>query len=489
MKIYSEINRLIAFAKDRLDLAEADEKFLRNSIIDALGLTTFEENEVETPDCDISVLLQDFSSVAVEEGVFSAEMAPYYCDKIMGMLSLRPSDLDEKFHKVYQKDGASAATEWLYRYCVDNNYVKKAALDKNPRFDADNGLVVTINLSKPEFRDPNKAKSGNAVAGGYPKCVICRDNEGFAPRGKFTLRTVSLTLNGKPWFWQFSPYGYFYQHGICVNSEHIPMHIDKDTFDNLLDFVDMFPHYFIGCNACLERIGGSVLAHDHYQGGGEVLPLFKAKIKEEFTLLGYENLKMGILDWPGTVLRIVGTDRKKIVEVCEKVRAFWVDYSDESLNIICRDEKGQHNSISPTVVKRNGQYEFNIILRSNVTSDKYPDGIFHAHPEFHVIKKESIGLIEAQGLFILPGRLTKQLVEVEKCIQAGTLSAEYADFKLVYDEVENMCHNEHDLSPEHIHEDMKKELAGICYRILENTAVFTPAQMGDFLIKMGFQRK
>lgn len=487
MKIFEEINRLLAFAEARLGLEKNDVPFVRNSIIDALGLTTFEPVEVETPTCDISVLLAEFGAVGVKEGVFSADLVPYFCDKIMGMLSMRPSYVDKEFHRVYKEKGAAQATEWLYTYCVDNNYVKKAVLDKNPRFDGDNGLVVTINLAKPEFRDPNKAKSGNAVAGGYPKCVICRDNEGFAPRGKFTLRTVSLTLGGKPWFWQFSPYGYFYQHGICVNTEHIPMHIDKNTFVNLMDFVDAFPHYFIGCNACLERIGGSVLAHDHYQGGGEVLPLFKAKIKEEFALKGYEDLTMGILDWPGTVLRIIGDDREKIIEVCEKVRANWVNYTDKALSIVCKDENGQHNSISPTVVKRNGKYEFNIILRSNITSEKYPDGIFHAHPEFHVIKKESIGLIEAQGLFILPGRLVKQLAEVEKCIQEGVLAEEYADFKLLFDEITAGIKG--DFSEQNVHEGMKKELASICFRILENTAVFSSEQMGDYLVGMGFERK
>ena len=211
------------------------------------------------------------------------------------------------------------------------------------------------------------------------------------------------------------------------------------------------------------------------------------KIKEEFTLKGYENLKMGILDWPGTVFRIIGDDREKIVEVCEKMRAHWVDYTDKSLSIVCRDENGQHNSISPTVVKRDGKYEFNIILRSNITSEQYPDGIFHAHPEFHVVKKESIGLIEAQGLFILPGRLVKELAGVEECIRKGVLSEGYADFKLLFDEITAACKG--DLSEKSVHEGMKKELASICYRILENTAVFTPKQMGEYLVGMGFARK
>ncbi len=481
MKINAVLNELVAYAKRNLGLDERDVFYVQNEILDILHIGVWEDTEIEICD-DIDALLKKFVSVAVEEEVFEREDGAYYSDKIMGLLSLAPSGIDAAFSKVLDEKGSRAATEWLYDYSVANNYVKKAVLDKNPRFDR-NGLTVTINLAKPEFRDPNKAKSGNSVAGGYPKCVICRENEGLASRNKCTLRTVSLNLDGKPWFWQFSPYGYFYQHGIAVNCDHTPMKIDRQTFVNLLAFVDKFPHYFIGCNATLERIGGSVLAHDHYQGGGEVLPMHNAKIKIPLKLEGFEDLKFGILDWPGTVIRVSGTDKERIVEVADKVRLAWNVFTDESQELICKTDK-QHHSVSPTVVKRGDTYELSIILRSNLTNEKYPEGIYHAHPEFHIIKKESIGLIEAQGLFILPGRLEKQLADLEECVVKGELSEELAEFEFVYNEVKAI----YDSGVE-VGEAVKQELGSICYRILENTAVFADDEKFlSFLAEVGFKK-
>ncbi len=481
MKIYTELNRLMNYAERNLGLECRDRLYVQNKLLDILGLSCFEDAPFTETD-DIDTLLKDLVNAAVADGIFEAEDGAYYCDKIMGEVSLSPANIDKEFEKVLSEKGGAAATEWLYNYSVANNYVKKAVLDKNPRFDS-NGLIVTINLAKPEFRDPNKAKAGNAVAGGYPKCVICRENEGLASRNKCTLRTVSLELDGNPWFWQFSPYGYFYQHGIAVNSKHTPMKIDTQTFVNLLAFADKFPHYFIGCNAALERIGGSVLAHDHYQGGGETLPMHTAKIKIPLTLEGYPELEMGILDWPGTVVRVSGKDKEKIIEVSDKIRCAWNVFTDESQNLVAKTDK-QHHSVSPTVVKRGDTYEMSIILRSNLTSEKYPDGIYHAHPEFHIIKKESIGLIEAQGLFILPGRLEAQLADLEKCITEGKLSEELSEFELVYDETKKIYEQGKD-----VHEAMKEELGSICYRILENTAVFADdVKFLAFLGGIGFKK-
>lgn len=488
MKIFRCISNLVCFAQRRLGLNKADAAYVTNNILDMLNLSTFEPCQADESANDIDLLLKDFCATAVEEGVFEKGFETYYSDKVMGALSLLPSEVDAQFQNVKATDGGDAAMAWLFDYCVDNNYVKKAVLDKNPRFDGYNGLVVTINLAKPEFRDPKKAASGNSVKGGYPKCVICRENEGLVARNKCTLRTVSLTLDGKKWFWQYSPYGYFHQHGIAVNTQHIPMHVDKQTIVNLMDFVDQFPCYFIGCNAALERIGGSVLGHDHYQGGGEILPLHKAPIKKYFAVGGHEDLTIGVLDWPGTVVRIVGKNKQSIVEVTEKIRQGWVNFTDESQQIVCRTEKGQHNAISPTVVKKGDVYEMNVILRSNVTSEEYPDGIFHAHPEFHVIKKESIGLIEAQGLFILPGRLVAQLSEVEKCIcEQRALPQDLADFAMVRDETQALATF---ADAESVHAAMQRELASICYRILQNTAVFKTMQnVTSFLEGIGFEQK
>lgn len=410
-----------------------------------------------------------------EEETLSEEEA----DEVYGALSLMPAQVNAKFQLLLQEDGKKA-TDWLYNYCVRNDYVKKAKLDKNPRFES-NGLIVTINKAKPEFRDSKKAKAGNSVDGGFCKCVICRENEGFAPRNKRTLRTVDITLGGEKWFWQYSPYGYFHEHGIAVNALHTPMHVDRSTFGKLMDFVDIFPHYFIGCNAALPRIGGSVLAHDHYQGGGERLPMHGANAVYTLKYKSCPSATIEVLDWPGTVIRVVSQNREEITELCDIVRAAWVKYDNPALGIVAEDEEGRHNNVSPTVVKTARGYEMSVILRSNITSEAYPDGVFHAHPEYHTIKKESIGLIEAQGLFILPGRLEEELGQIEKAIEEQReLPEEYAAFRLVYDEVKGMGGD--------VHEAMKTELGSICSRILDNTAVFKDKrQTVRFLKELGFE--
>ena len=486
MKIYGEITKLLQYAQTRLELNPLNVNYVRNEIIDMLSLPTFEQTDSTLPyDANVNDLLAEFTRVAVEENVFGEADAPYFCDKIMGALSLSPAEIDKKFSKLSQTQDSKAATDWFYDYCVSNDYVKKAILDRNPRFSRD-GLIVTINLAKPEFRDPNKAKSGNAVQGGYPACVICRENEGFTKRGKRTLRTVSLKLNGKDWFWQYSPYGYFRQHGIAVNTVHTPMKIDRDTFVNLIDFVDRFPHYFVGCNAPLERIGGSVLAHDHYQGGGEILPLQTRGLRRIFKLEAIPSVTVGIVNWNGSVVRIAGFDKNAVVEASEIIRKAWKGYTNESLGIIANRDGVQFNEISPSVYLRNGSYEMNVILRSNITSQEYPDGVFHAHPEFHAIKKESIGLIEAQGLFILPGRLVGQLDAVEQSIVSGSnLPSELSQFQMLYDEIiaSNAARER-----QAVHSAMEKELASICNRILANTAVFkNECDFAEFLKSCGFE--
>ena len=446
MEINETIEQLVSYAERHLELNPRDAFYAKNRLLEIF-----------------------------ESGLTGADLD----DAVYGALSLLPSQVNDKFHSL-RRENAKKATDWLYDYCVHNEYVKKAVIDKNPLFDV-NGLVITINKAKPEFRDPKKAAAGNSVDSGFAQCVICRENEGFGGRAKRNLRTVDITLGGEKWFWQYSPYGYFNEHGIAVNCTHTPMHVDKTTFGKLMDFVDMFPHYFIGCNAALPRIGGSVLAHDHYQGGGEILPMHKAKAAYTLKHRDYKDAVIEVVDWQGTVVRVVSDNRKIIEEVCEKIRAKWVDYNDSALGIIARDEEGIHNAVSPTVVKTARGYEMSVILRSNITSEQYPDGVFHAHPEYHVIKKESIGLIEAQGLFILPGRLEAQLGEIEKIIEANKpLPKEYAEFKLVYDRAKAIGGD--------AHKAMQQVLGEICSEILLNTAVFKDKkQTVKFLTDMGFE--
>ena len=470
--IYSAIDALLRYAEKNLYLSQKDVDYARNGILELLGLDAY-LSKMSIPNVDDQTperLLDELTAECVSKGLFQPEQAEYYRDGIMAQLMLSPKDVQAIFNAKLDDVGSEAALHWFYNYCVKSDYVKKAALDKNPRFDSQ-GLVVTINKAKPEFRDPKKAVSGNSTKSGYPKCNICHENEGFAGRSKRTLRTIDITLGGQRWFWQYSPYGYFNQHGIAVNYKHTPMYIDRGTFTRLMDFVDQFPCYFIGCNAPLERIGGSVLAHDHYQGGGEILPMHKAGAVYALKNGRYPNATVEVVDWAGTVVRIVSSARADIEEIGESIRAKWVSYENHSLGIVPEDEKGIHNAISPTVVKTKRGYEMSIILRSNITSDEYPDGVFHAHPEFHIIKKESIGLIEAQGLFILPGRLEKQLYGVEKLISDGKpLTEELKDFELVYNEVVDGLNGERDFDK--VQAAMRSEPGSVCNRILENTAVF-----------------
>ena len=483
VKIFEAIDKLIGYAEEKLSLCERNASYARNTLLMVLGLESYEKSEAKYAGESVSALLGALNEIALSEGLYPEEDAEKKLDAVMGALMLPPAEVEKIFSEIYEHS-PEEATQWLYDYSVAGDYVKKEKLDKNPRFSAKNGLIVTINKAKPEFRDPKKAVSGNSVKGGYPKCSICRENEGYHGRAKRTLRTVSLTFGNEKWFWQFSPYGYFYQHGIAVNETHTPMHVDEDTFYRLMDFVDAFPHYFIGCNAPLPRIGGSVLAHDHFQGGGEKLPLFLAGIAKTLVCDKYPDVKIGVLDWFGTCVRITGRNRASIAQVSEIIRKGWVSYTDEARGLIPEDQDGMHHAVSPTVIKTADGYEMNLILRSNITSKQYPDGVFHAHPEFHVIKKESIGLIEAQGLFILPGRLEQELEEVKEALLKGALPEELKDFRLLYDEIreKNTPHTK-----EGADEAMRDELASICERILKNTAVFETHQDTEkFLRGLGF---
>ena len=483
-RLYEAIDKLVIYAKNKLELEEYDVDYVKNSIFALFDLNTYAGTSVCEANESLEELLNLFDDAVLALNLLEEGDLEYINDQVMGYLSLLPSQINHRFDSIKATSSAEA-TEWLYDYCVNNDYVKKSKLDKNIRFD-NSGLVITINKAKPEFRDAKKAKLGNSVAGGYPRCTICHENEGFKNRNKKTLRTIDITLAGQKWFWQFSPYGYFYQHGIAVNYEHTPMHVDNDTFYRLMDFVDQFPHYFIGSNAALPRIGGSVLAHDHYQGGGEILPMHKAGAKMTFTSSAYSDAIVEIVNWPNTVFRVVSENKDTIANISEMIRSKWVNYTDLSLGIVAVDEEGIHSAVSPTVVKTERGYEMSIILRNNIVTDEYPDGVFHAHPEFHVIKKESIGLIEAQGLFILPGRLERELNEIKHLIHEGKgLTPELNDFHMIYDEIVALCNNDYSL--ENISKAIEDELGSVCSRILDNTAVFKDVKYSiEFLEDLGF---
>lgn len=487
-RCYAAMDALVDHARERLELDSRDVDWVRNQILARYGLESYMPTGVSHEGRGIDELMAEFHASATAAGLFVPEDGAVETDAVMGLLSAPPSHLQDRFLSVERQEDGMAAMQWFYRYCVNNTYVRRAQLDANPRFDS-HGLVVTINLAKPEFKNMAKAAAGNAVAGGYPKCTICHENEGFAGRNKRTLRTIPVTLGAESWFWQFSPYGYFDQHGICVNTEHTPMHVDRDTFVQLLDFVDRFPGYFLGCNAALPRIGGSVLAHDHFQGGGELLPMHKAPVWATLRLSAYPDATVEILDWPGTAVRVVSASREAIVEISDMIRRVWIDHDDPAADIASHDADGNRQSaLSPSVIVTERGYEMSLIFRNNAVSDAYPDGIFHAHPEYYPVKQEPIGLIEAQGLFILPGRLVEQLQVIEDALADGrNLPESVSEFELIWEELNAALPGSRDRAD--IRAAIQDELGSICERILGNTAVFkTKEQTMAFLVDMGFAR-
>ncbi|MCI1983615.1 MAG: galactose-1-phosphate uridylyltransferase [Bifidobacteriaceae bacterium] len=488
-EVYKCLDALIGFAHSHLDLDPRDIDITRNRILGLFSLDSYTPTNIESVDADIDKLLSEFRKSAVASGLFPADEGPIYDDVIMGLLTANPSAVQDKFSSIEHEDTGMAAMDWLYRYCVDNTYVKKSTLDKNPRFNS-HGLVITINLAKPEFKNMKKAAAGNSLSGGYPQCTICHENEGFSNRNKRTLRTIPLTLGHEAWFWQYSPYGYFHQHGICVNERHEPMHVDRSTFEHLLDFVDQFPKYFLGCNAALPRIGGSVLAHDHYQGGGEMLPMHKAKAWATYSFIGHPETTVEILDWPGTAVRVVSRRRRDIIEASDAIRKAWIGYDNPDLCINSTDAEGKRQSaLSPSAIITERGYEMSLIFRNNAVNKDFPEGIFHAHSEFWPIKQEPIGLIEAQGLFILPGRLIDQLQHIKLALIKGEpLPRTESEFTLEWSELNELLRGSRD--PKAIQEAVQEELGSICERILSNTAVFKSKETtSEFLTKIGFRPK
>lgn len=488
--VYAAVNNLIEYASACLVLDDLDKNYVTQDVLDILSLRSYAVTEIDPviteadrPDGVIAAL----AGALLDSGITPDDDIDIVIDMLLGAVSIHPSKVDATFAALCKN--SKKATDWLYEYGVKNNYIKRTLLDSNVRFKAGytkGGLEITINKAKPEFADAKKAASGNATKSGYPKCSICAENEGYAPRERCTLRTVTLELEGEEWFWQFSPYGYFYKHGIAVNSQHIPMVVNSNTVIKLLDFVDRFPNMFLGCNAAMSGVGGSVLAHDHFQGGEETLPMHKAKPAIELIYPEYPLAEISVLDWYNSVVRVTSQSRQVIKDVCEEIISGWEKYTDKSKDIIAKDADGQHNGVSPTVRKLdNGRYCVDITLRNNRCTPEYPQGIFHAHPEFHAIKRESIGLIESQGLFILPGRLDAQIAQLNACLVEKTkLPADMADFKYIYDEI--IKENGKDYTKVEAHIAIKAELGSVCERILDNTAVFkTNEETAQFLVSLG----
>ncbi|MBO5215825.1 MAG: UDP-glucose--hexose-1-phosphate uridylyltransferase [Clostridia bacterium] len=488
MLIYSQIEQLLQYAQSHLLLDDYDVVYTRNKLLTALKLEDYIEYEVDVDKIEEMTcpddVLNPIVDYAINNGIITEDDREEFGDKIMDIVSLRPSQIVDMFENLHARNSAKAF-DWLNDYGVKNDYIKATKIARNKHWEAKSTkgkLEITINLSKPEKSNKDTAKLLKTKSSSYPACMICRDNVGFAGHGVFrqTLRTVPLDLGGEEWFWQFSPYAYFNQHGIAINGDHTPMKVVPETVVKLLDFVDYAPMYFIGCNAALPIVGGSILTHDHFQGGLKQLPMHKAPDLKKYKHADYPYVDTTVVDWYNSVIRLTSTSRKTLQEYAGKIIEAWKQYSDESVDIIANDGE-QHNAITPIARKSGDKYIVELILRNNCTSEQYPDGIYHVHPENQNIKSEAIGLIEAMGLFILPGRLNRQLAEVEKYLTREVKYSRDAladDMKVHADMIERLMKENGKCSVTEAALVVKDEVNRVCENILDNTAVFKKDEKG-----------
>ena len=425
--IQHEISRLLHFARQKGLIAPEDEVYAANRLLDVLHVEDYVPEEVDETLETATPILECMLDYAAEKGLIegTTDERDLFDTRIMDCVMPRPSEVVRQFHAHYE-ESPREATDYYYALSIASNYIRKARIDKNIAWKTATefgDLDVTINLSKPEKDPRDIAKAKLAKAAGYPKCLLCRENEGYAGRvnhpARETHRLIPLDLAGHPWFLQYSPYTYYNEHCIVLNSDHVPMVISRETFENLTAFLEIFPHYFAGSNADLPIVGGSILSHDHYQGGRYTFAMERAAVEQEYTFANYPQVRAGRVKWPMSTLRLTSSDKDVLVELATAILAAWRTYSDASADILAETD-APHNTITPIARRRGTDYEFDLVFRNNRTTAEHPLGLFHPHAEVHHIKKENIGLIEVLGLAILPARLKSEMEQIRAELLRGT---------------------------------------------------------------------
>ena len=423
------VSKLAAYALRTGLIDESECVWAVNTILDALKLDSYTDPEQKFPgEIELAPVLDELLDDAYQRGVLTERSVVYrdlFDTELMGRLTPRPAQVIEKFQALYAEN-PQKATDWYYKFSQDTNYIRRDRIAKDMQWKAPTEygeLDITINLSKPE-KDPKAiAAARNLPASAYPRCQLCAENEGYAGRvnhpARQNHRIVPITINGSPWFLQYSPYVYYNEHCICLNAEHTPMKIDRACFGKLLDFVGQFPHYFVGSNADLPIVGGSILAHDHFQGGHYEFAMAKAPVETPFPFPGFEDVEAGIVKWPMSVVRIASANPDRLVELADKILLAWRGYTDEAAFIFAETDGEPHSTITPIARKRGDKFELDLVLRNNITTGEHPLGVYHPHAELHHIKKENIGLIEVMGLAVLPARLKDELSAVADALASG----------------------------------------------------------------------
>ena len=480
--IFKDIDRLVSYGLKTGLIEEEDRIYTVNRLLELLGLEDYEPTGTEAEVSELEDILKNLLDYACEKGIVPENSVVYrdlFDTKLMSVFISRPSDVTRKFFDIYEKSPIEA-TDYYYKLSCDSDYIRRYRIARDMKWKSATEygeLDITINLSKPE-KDPKAiAAAKNAKQTGYPKCLLCAENVGYSGRinhpARQNHRIIPLTINGEPWAMQYSPYVYYNEHCILLNTKHVPMKIDKAAFCKLFDFVKLFPHYFIGSNADLPIVGGSILAHEHFQGGHYTFAMAKAPVERTYTVKGFEDVEVGRVKWPMSVIRLSGTVSDRLVELADRILTKWRAYSDEAVGIFAETDGEPHNTITPIARMNGDKYELDLVLRNNLTTEEHPLGVFHPPAKLHHIKKENIGLIEVMGLAVLPARLKSEME-----LLAETLISKGVDAVRSVPELEKHADwaeefvSRRDITAENVNDVIKDEVGKVFAQVLEDAGVY-----------------
>ncbi len=489
--IQTDIRKLVLYGVQTNLVPAEDVIFTTNKLLELFGLEELEEctEEVSMTVEKLEEVLGRMCDYAFEKGLLEANSVVYrdlFDTKIMSMLMPRPSEVIKKFRDLYENESPEAATDYYYKLSRDSDYIRRYRICKDMKWVAPTkygDLDITINLSKPE-KDPKAiAAAKNAKQSGYPKCLLCRENEGYAGRvnhpARQNHRIIPVVINDSNWGFQYSPYVYYNEHCIVFNSKHTPMKIERATFCKLFDFVKQFPHYFVGSNADLPIVGGSILSHDHFQGGHYEFAMAKAPVERTFTVAEFEDVEAGIVNWPMSVIRLSGKDTGRIIDLADEILDKWRNYTDEEAFVYAYTDNEPHNTITPIARKRGDKFELDLVLRNNITTEEHPMGVYHPHAKLHHIKKENIGLIEVMGLAVLPARLKEEMAALKEAILSGASLRRDEALEKHADWVEEFLPKYDKVNAANIDAIIEKEIGLVFMEVLEDAGVYKRTEEGQ----------
>ena len=483
------IKDLVGYAVRTGLIEESDRTWAVNALLEAMRLDSWEEPQ-ETQERPLEDILRVLLDDAAARGLIRDDVTSrdLFDTALMGRLTPRPSQVIQAFFQRYQAS-PKEATDWLYRFSQDTDYIRRYRIARDVKWQAATAygeLDITINLSKPE-KDPRAIAAAKAAPqSGYPKCLLCKENEGYAGRlnhpARQNHRVIPVTINGEDWFLQYSPYVYYNEHCIVFNGRHTPMKIEKATFRKLLDFVKQFPHYFVGSNADLPIVGGSILSHDHFQGGRYTFAMERAPIEQTVAFRDFPDVEAGIVKWPMSVIRLRCAVDRRLVELADRILAAWRGYTDEAAFIFAKTDGEMHNTITPIARMREGQFELDLVLRNNITTEEDPLGVYHPHQELHHIKKENIGLIEVMGLAVLPARLKDELHGMAQALVRGDDLRQDETLRKHADWADELK-TRYTFTADNAEELLRREVGAVFAAVLEHAGVYkcTPEGREAFL--------